>query len=118
MSGKRNGTPGPELSQIGPMIRKDGEEEEDLRDIQNDKTNPGLIVTHHTNHELVTLVGNLAIEAREHSLSLQTLYEMLRHMHVSAPQNWAKQLLLEFERHHERTGTSIEALRSYVSERK
>jgi uncharacterized protein YukE len=82
--------------------------------MHDDETQPGVVLANPANRELLAIVGNLALEAKEHTLKLDSLYEMLKQFQATAPSKWAGQLLDEFERHQARTGESVEALRSLV----
>ena len=102
-------TPPPE--QIGPVIVTDQSSNGSSND---DETQPGVVLAHPSNRELLAIVGNLALDAKEHSLRLDTLYEMLREFQGPAPTKWAAQLLDTFEDHHKRTGENVESLKSFV----
>lgn len=101
----------PPPNQIGPVVVTDPPSNGSSND---DETQPGVVLAHSSNRELLAIVGNLALEAKEHSLRLDTLYEMLKEFQAPAPTKWAAQLLDTFESHHKRTGENVESLKSFV----
>ncbi len=72
---------------------------------------PERIIRHHANRELVTFLGNLVVEAKQHHIGLQTLYEMARDWGAPAPRQWGTKLIDEEERHIERTTAHLSGLK-------
>ena len=69
-------------------------------DIDPDKTPaPERIIQNPMNRELVTILGNLVVEAKQHHLGLHSLYLMARDWAGVVPRQWGTQLLDEEERH-------------------
>lgn len=71
-------------------------------------------IKHGANRELVTVVANLLVEAKQHTVGLHTLYEALRDWPDPVPRLWGHRFLDEYERHMERENEHLVTLRSVV----
>lgn len=77
-----------------------------------DKTpQPERIIQNPLNRELVTIMGNMVVEAKHHHLGLQSLYEMARDWAGVVPRKWGAQLLDEKERHISREIEQVSGLK-------
>jgi uncharacterized protein YukE len=63
-------------------------------------------------------VGNLTLEAKQHSVKLDSLYEMLKRFTGPVPHKWTGALVEEFDRHHKTIGDTVAALRSFKKKAK
>lgn len=75
---------------------------------------PERIIANPQNREIVTILGNLVIEARQHTLGLRALYDMARDWSGVVPRAWGYKLIEEEERHVERSTAQLIALRAVV----
>lgn len=78
-------------------------------------TQPGIVLANVANRELITIISNISMEAKEHSLRLESLYELLKSFAGTVPVQWSSQLITEFERHHEKTGENVVSLKKIVA---
>jgi len=81
-------------------------------DKSDDTTPPsGTPIGHQNNRELLTVLGNIRLEAKEHSRKLDTLYEAIISIQWPAPPRWISDLHDELDRHHKEYGESIANLK-------
>ena len=73
---------------------------------------PERIIQNPANREVVTLLGNMVIEARQHTIGLRAIYEMAKEWGGVVPLSWKNRLAEEEERHIERAAANLSALRA------
>lgn len=71
----------------------------------------GTPIGHQGNRELLTVLGNYRLEAKEHSRKLDTLYEGIISIQWPAPPRWISDLQEELERHHDKDGENLTQLK-------
>ena len=65
-----------------------------------------------SNRKIVTLLGNMVMEARQHTIGLRSLYDMMKDWDGIVPRTWMHKLIEEEERHLERALANLSTLRS------
>lgn len=86
-----------------------------MRDLGPETPTPQPVtVGHAANRELLAVVGNLLIEARCHTVALESLYTALRDATVAAPRSASHNLLDEYRRHEKATALNLVGLTSLV----
>lgn len=73
---------------------------------------PERIIQNPANREIVTLLGNMVMEARQHTIGLRALYEMMKEWGGIVPRPWMYKLVEEEERHIARADANLSALRA------
>jgi len=73
---------------------------------------PERVIQNPENREIVTFLGNLVVEAKQHAIGLHTLYERIRDLPGPVPKLWVYDLVDEQERHIRRVTGHLEGMRS------
>lgn len=63
------------------------------------------------NYPLLQVLGNYCLEAKEHSMRIESLYAGIRQLPDPAAPRWIADLQTEMERHHEHDGDNLEKLK-------
>lgn len=84
-------------------------------DDDEDSSPPVRPLGHPANKELLAIISDIRLEAREHSRGLARLYDELRALPAPAPKHWTSRLVEELERHHTQDGIKIAALATQVA---
>jgi hypothetical protein len=67
------------------------------------------------NRGLAAVVADLVLEAKQHTVGLQTLYNELCEAEHVVPKTWGIKLVEAYERHAERTQRQILSLRTVIA---
>jgi hypothetical protein len=86
-----------------------------IDDFDADDLTPTVVpIANVQNREMLGILGNYLLEARQHVINLETLYTNLRQLSYPAPQAWAMKALDEFERHQTENEDNLGKLREFV----
>ncbi len=88
-----------------PKSKKSGDDE---------TPEPERIIQNPANREIVTLLGNMTIEARQHTIGLRAIYEMAKEWGGVIPRPWMHKLIEEEDRHIDRAKSNLSALQAVV----
>lgn len=73
---------------------------------------PEKVIAHPENREVVTFLGNLVVEAKQHAITLLAMYEMVRDLPGAVPRRVVYELIDEQERHINRVSAHLAGVRS------
>ncbi len=73
---------------------------------------PQAAIANPANRELVTVLANMFLEAKQHTIGLHALYEMARDWPGVVPPAWSAKLLDEEGRHVERVTANFASLQT------
>lgn len=67
------------------------------------------------NRSLAVVVADLVLEAKQHTVGLNTLYDELCEMEHVVPKTWGAKLVEAYERHEAKTKQQILSLRTVIA---
>ena len=84
--------------------------------VDDDTTPPPAepVIKNSANRELCTILANLVVEAKQHHIALQSIYELVRDYAGVAPKLWGHKIIDEHEKYAERLQGHMTGLRSVV----